>query len=88
MHATLIPFTFRDGNAETHRQLLESEILPRASANPGFVSGYWLAVNDDEAMAVVVYNDEHAATVARDRVVAPPGIEFKRIDVCEVLASA
>jgi len=55
MHAVVISGTFND------RSAAEAE-LPELSAQiagmPGFVAGYWVALSDEEAHAVLVFDSE------------------------------
>ena len=44
------------------RQVLNEETIPKISAAPGFVTGWWLAPREDgKGMAVVVFESEEAA---------------------------
>jgi quinol monooxygenase YgiN len=61
MHAVVIRFKVNDRLA---LQAQVDEAIAEVSAEPGFVAAYWVALERDEAMSVVVYESEQTAAMA------------------------
>ena len=59
MHAVVVRVAISD--FEKARESLQDEIIPRVSAAPGFVAGYWLEPTDGKGLSVVVFENEDAA---------------------------
>ena len=59
MHAVVVRAAISD--FEKARQALQDEVIPRVSAAPGFVAGYWLEPTDGKGLSVVVFENEDAA---------------------------
>lgn len=59
MHAVVVRAAISD--FEKARQALQAEMIPRISAAPGFVAGYWLEPIDGKGLSVVVFDNEDAA---------------------------
>jgi pyruvate/2-oxoacid:ferredoxin oxidoreductase alpha subunit len=61
MHAVVMRFKVND------RIALQSQVdkaIAEVSATSGFVAAYWVSLERDEGIAVVVYESEHAAATA------------------------
>ena len=88
MHAVIVSVTLND--AEQATTFLESEIVPRVKAAPGFVAGYWTRIGGDQGRGTIVFESEDAARAVADQIGKDPGaaVTIDSIDVGEVVASA
>jgi len=59
MHAVVVRASVSD--PEGSREALREDVVPRTSAQDGFVAGYWLEPVDGKGLAVIVFEDEDAA---------------------------
>jgi len=74
---------------EEGRQQLESEVLPRLKASPGFVSAVFLAPKSgNQGLSVVVFGTEEGAKAAMERMEPPAPVKLIHTEVREVAASA
>jgi heme-degrading monooxygenase HmoA len=87
MHAVVVNVTINqeEGTVEG----LRNELVPRVSAAPGFVAGYWTRKGDN-GLSMTIWESEEAATAARDQVqgATPPGVTVNAAELREVVASA
>lgn len=69
-------------------QALHEEVVPRVSALPGLVAGYWLRPEANQGRSLVVFESEDAARAAAEnvRANAPEFVTFDTVDVVEVVA--
>lgn len=77
------------GTIEEGRKNLETEVIPRVKAQPGFVAGYWLSPPAGrDGLGIVVYSDEQSARTAAANVTTPAPVKLVDVEVREVAASA
>jgi hypothetical protein len=82
------------GREDEARAMLEAEIVPRAKAHPGFLSGQWLRALEGDALRVVeIYDTEEHATATATRVASegpPPGapVTLRGVETFELIAQA
>jgi hypothetical protein len=92
MHAVVVRVTIGDLEAAT--QFLRSEIVPRVSAAPGFVAGYWTQASEsggDNGMSMIVFESEDAARGAAEAIRSgpmPEAVTIESIEVRQVVANA
>jgi hypothetical protein len=90
MHAVVVKVTV--GDFETAQQTLRAEVVPRASAMPGFVAGYWTRPDEgNRGLAMLVFESEETARAAADVVrqaPPPPTVSIESAEVREVVAHA
>ena len=68
---------------------LREQVVPRVSAQPGFVTGHWTRAGNTGVSMTIWESEENAnaaAGIARE--VAPEGVTIDSVDVREVVASA
>ena len=87
MHAVVVNVTISDLGAD--EAVLREQVVPRVSAAPGFVAGYWTR-KDNSGLSMLVWESEDAANAASEMVrSAPPeGVTVDSVEVREVVASA
>ena len=91
MHAVVATVTIND--FETAKKMLQEEVVPRASAAPGFVAGYWTRSDDGtNGLSMMSMDSEDSARAAvemiRAEAEANPYVTFDDIEVREVVAQA
>jgi hypothetical protein len=87
MHAIVIHATITD-LAEAKRGL-DEEILPMMKGFPGFLSAYFVAVDDTHGISIEVFeNEEQARTAAPPDGVEAPGVTIGTLQFGEVIGSA
>jgi hypothetical protein len=87
MHAVVIKVTITDLPAA---QAELKELVPRVSAAPGFVAGYWVALSQNKGTSVAVFDSEAAAQTLVDQMAAGPAmaVTIDSVEVGEVIAHA
>ena len=87
MHAVVIKVTINDLSAA---QAELKELVPRVSAAPGFVAGYWVALSQDSGTSIAVFDSEAAAKALVDQMAAAPAmaVTIDSVEVGEVIAQA
>ena len=89
MHAVVVKLTIDD--VDRDNQLLEEQVVPRASGAAGFVAGYWTR-SGDGGLSMVVYESEDAARAVAEQIrsMALPddAVTVEGVEVREVVASA
>jgi hypothetical protein len=75
------------------RKMLAEEVVPRASAAPGFVAGYWTrSSSDNKGISMVVFDTEEQANAAKAMIEQglpnPDAVTLESVEVREVVASA
>jgi heme-degrading monooxygenase HmoA len=87
MHAVVVNVTISDQEAD--EAVLREQIVPRVSAAPGFVAGYWTR-KDNDGLSMSVWQSEDAANAASEMVrsAVPKGVTIDSVEVREVVASA
>lgn len=93
MHAVVARVTIND--FETAKKLLQEEVVPRASAAPGFVAGYWTRSDDGtNGLSMILMDSEESARAAVEMIRADAeanpreDVTFDDIEVREVVAQA
>ena len=90
MHAVVVSVTIN--NFDDAVATLRGEIVPRVSQAPGFVGGYWVAINDRaQGRGTIVYESEDAARAVADQIQQAPtnnDVTIDSIEVGEVTAQA
>jgi heme-degrading monooxygenase HmoA len=91
MHAVVVKVTIND--AETAAKILREEVVPRVSAAPGFVAGYWARSEDGtNGLAMVVWDSEESARAAvevlRNQASQRDDVTLNDVEVREVVAHA
>ena len=89
MHAVVVKLTIDDVDRDD--QLLEEQVVPRASGAAGFVAGYWTR-SGDSGLSMVVYESEEAARAVADQIqsmgLPDDAVRVDGVEVREVVASA
>jgi len=87
MHAVVINVSFDDQSAA---QASLGELVPRVSASPGFVSGYWIALSDQKGASIAVFDSEDQAKALEAQAQSAPAgpVKIESIAVGEVVAHA
>jgi len=90
MHAVVAKVSITD--FETARPGLIEQVVPRVSAAPGFVAGYWTRSEDGTGgLSMIVFESEENARSAADMIrnaPRPEGVTFESAEVREVVAHA
>lgn len=88
MHAVIIDVTSTDWSAAQAE--LDDQIVPMVSGIPGFIAAYWVALSQDSATSMLVFESEASAqALASQAESAPAGsVTTRRIEVGEVIAHA
>ena len=89
MHAVVVRLTIDDVDRDD--QLLEEQVVPRASGAAGFVAGYWTR-SGDSGLSMVVYESEEAARAVAEQIqsmgLPDDAVRVEGVEVREVVASA
>jgi hypothetical protein len=90
MHAAVVNVTIKDEATATAR--LRDEIVPRISAAPGFVAGYWVRLPGNKGTSVAVFESEGGAQAIVDMIRDQPPVDdsvtIESMEVGEVVANA
>jgi hypothetical protein len=91
VHAVVVRVTVNDD--ERGRKMLAEEVVPRASAAPGFVAGYWTrSADDNSGLSMVVFESEDGANMAKQMILQgppdPEAVTLEGVEVREVIAHA
>jgi hypothetical protein len=90
MHAVVTNVTINDETTGTAR--LRDEIVPRVSAAPGFVAGYWVRLPGNKGTATAVFESESAAqatvNMIRERPQGDESVTIDSMEIGEVVANA
>ena len=65
MHAVVVKLTIDDVGRDD--QLLDEQVVPRASGAAGFIAGYWTRAGDS-GLSMVVYESEEAARAIAEQI--------------------
>ena len=86
MHALVVQSTLNDPEAAV--AFAREQVVPRVSAAPGLVAGYWVRLAENRGTSVVVFESEEAARAMAEQVTpAPDGsVTADSIEVGEVVA--
>jgi hypothetical protein len=87
MHAIVAMVDIND--ADPALKALGDQVIPMVKQAPGFVAGYWVRLDQDHGMSVVVLETEEQARAAAPRVGGrDPGVTFTSVKVGEVVGHA
>jgi hypothetical protein len=90
MHAVFSAVTINDEDTGTAR--LRDEIVPQVSSAPGFVAGYWVRLQGNKGVSLVVFESEDAAqtmvNMVRERTQVDDSVTLDTMEIGEVRASA
>lgn len=89
MHAVVV--TVRVSNYSEARKTLNERVVPMVSGQPGFVTGVWLAPEEDgtgNSVAVFQTADQARSMADMVREVAPSDVTVEDVSVREVAAHA
>ena len=92
MHAVVVRVTIND--LEPATEFLNNEVVPRVSAAPGFVAGYWTRSDGgDNGLSMIVFESEDAAQAVKGMIESGPqadaeAVSLDSVEVAEVVASA
>ena len=88
MHAVHTRVTVND--REAGRKTLNDVVVPRMSAAPGFVAGYWLALSGGKGTSIAVFDSEESAQAVAGQFGQAPteGVTIDSVEVGEVVAHA
>lgn len=88
MHAVLVNVTINDPDEAP--KMLQSEVIPRVSAAPGFVAGYWMSPAENKGWSVILFESEDAARAVSEGIESPPEgfVTVESVQVQEVIAHA
>ncbi len=87
MHAIVIHANISD-LAEAKRGL-EEEIIPMMKGAPGYLGGYYVAVDDSHGVSIEVFEtEEQARAVAPPEGAEAPGVTLGGLQFGEVIGSA
>jgi hypothetical protein len=88
MHAVVINVTITDPQAAQAE--LDEIFVPRVSAVPGFVAGYWVALSQDKGTSIIVFDSETSAQALAAQALSAPagGVRPDSVEVGEVIAHA
>ena len=74
MNAVIVSVTINDFDKAVEN--LRSQIVPMVSQAPGFVTGYWVSVeNDTQGRGTIIMESEEAAQALADQIHGAPGDE-------------
>jgi hypothetical protein len=84
MHAVVVRSTIDD--LDEGRAFLREEAVPLVSQAPGFVAAYWITLEGNQGLTVLVFESEGTARSMADQVGAPSGaVTNTAIEVGEVV---
>jgi heme-degrading monooxygenase HmoA len=91
MYVTEVSVRIEAGREEEARLSLVNQVLPMVKGSPGFVAGYWFALDGDEGSSVVFWETrQHAEAMAAQLQPGDhpsPPVTVERVEVREVIAS-
>ena len=87
MHAVIINAKITDRDA---RPTALDELVPEVSGAPGFVAGYWVALGQDQAISILVFDSEASASLQAlaTQVAGRSAATIHSVEVGEVTAHA
>ena len=87
MHAVVIKVTISDLPAA---QAELNDLVPRVSAAPGFVAGYWISLSQDKGTSIAVFDSESTAQALVEQTAAAPAmaVSIDSVELGEVIAHA
>ncbi len=95
MHALIAVWSAAREMADSHRQELDTKIVPMVRSLPGFVHGYWTEdAETGKLHSFIVFDDEAGARFLKgvvegnSQAQARVGISYDSLSIVEVKASA
>ena len=89
MHAVVVKLRIDDVDRDD--QLLEEQVVPRASGAAGFVAGYWTR-SGDSGLSMVLYESEETARAVAEQIqsmgLPDDAVTVEDVEVREVVAHA
>jgi hypothetical protein len=89
MHAVVVSVSIDDFDQAS--TFLREQIVPRVKQAPGFVAGYWVALDGHQrGRSVIAFESEEAAQNAAKMIGESdnPGVNIESVEVGEVVADA
>jgi hypothetical protein len=87
MYAVFATVDFRDH--EVALKALDEQVVPMVKGAPGFVTGYWVQLDDLHGQSVIVFETEDQARAGMPEVGGEsPGVVFTSVSIGEVAAHA
>ena len=89
MHAVVVKVNIQD--FETAREGLVTQVVPRVSQAPGFVTGYWSRSDDDHGLGFIGFESQDAALAVAEMIQAQgpdEGVTLEGVEVREIVANA
>jgi hypothetical protein len=89
VHAVVVSVTISDFDQAT--TFLREQIVPQVKQAPGFVAGYWVALDEHQrGRSVIAFESEEAARTAANMIEQSDdeGVSIESVDVGEVVAHA
>ena len=87
MHAVVVRVTIDDESRSVEQ--LRQEVVPRVAQAPGFVTGYWVRLEDgNQGSSVAVFDSEENARSASEQLRPPEGVTLESVELGEVVANA
>ncbi len=87
MHAVVINATITDRDA---LPTALDELVPQVSGAPGFLAGYWIALRQDQGIAILVFDSDDSASLQAlaTQVAGSDAVTIDSVEVGEVTAHA
>ena len=90
MHAVFVRVTIDD--FDRGREFLTTQVVPRVSQAPGFVTGHWTRSDDNSnGLSLIVFESEEGARGVAEMIQSQgpgEGVTLDGVEVREVVASA
>ena len=89
MHAVVVSVTIND--FDQAKGFLEKQVVPQVKQAPGFVAGYWVALDEHKkGRSIIAFESEDVARNAAKMIAESndEGVTIESVDVGEVAASA
>jgi len=88
MYAVVVTVAIADWDAAAEE--LREQVVPMASAAPGFIAGYWVALPGGTGASIVVFDSEASAQALAANVTPPPdsAATLESVEVGEVMGHA
>jgi hypothetical protein len=88
MHAVVGQVNIESGREDESVEFLKANVLPMVKQSPGLISGFWMAPQGGQGVAVVLYESEEAARSAAETAMKAPRPEYvtPNFEVREVIA--
>jgi hypothetical protein len=95
MHALLVSVTIEPATLDQAREALRSQVVPRVSSQPGFITGYWYEPKQAgsvlEGSSVILFDTEANAKTGAEmakNAPTPSGVTITSAEVREIQVHA